>query len=38
MNSPEFYGLMVQVRGWDPTTYERWLGDAWTALLLPAPR
>jgi AcrR family transcriptional regulator len=34
MNSSEFYVLLVHERGWAPERYERWLGDAWTRLLL----
>ena len=34
MNSPEFYLLLVEQRGWSPAAYERWLGDAWMRLLL----
>jgi len=34
MNSPEFYWLLVRQRGWSPTEFERWLGDAWIRLLL----
>ena len=34
MNSPEFYQLLVEQRGWSLEEYERWLGDAWIQLLL----
>jgi AcrR family transcriptional regulator len=34
MNSPEFYLLLVEQRGWSPKEFERWLGDAWARLLL----
>ncbi len=34
MNSPEFYQLLVEQRGWSIEEYERWLGDAWIQLLL----
>ena len=34
MNSPEFYLLLVEQRGWSPGEYERWLSDDWTRLLL----
>jgi AcrR family transcriptional regulator len=34
MNSPEFYLLLVEQRGWAITDFERWLGDSWTKLLL----
>jgi AcrR family transcriptional regulator len=34
MNSPEFYLLLVDQRGWSPKEYETWLGDAWIQLLL----
>jgi AcrR family transcriptional regulator len=34
MNSPEFYLLLVEQRGWSPGEYEKWLGDAWIRLLL----
>jgi prophage antirepressor-like protein len=34
MNSPEFYLLLVEQRGWSPKEFERWLGDAWIRLLL----
>jgi AcrR family transcriptional regulator len=34
MNSPEFYLLLVEQRGWSQEEYERWLGDAWILLLL----
>jgi AcrR family transcriptional regulator len=34
MNSPEFYLLLVEQRGWLLEEYEKWLGDAWIQLLL----
>ena len=34
MNSPEFYLLLVEQRGWAPEEYAAWLGDAWIRLLL----
>jgi AcrR family transcriptional regulator len=34
MNSPEFYILLVEQRGWSLKDYERWLADAWIRLLL----
>ena len=34
MNSPEFYLLLVEQRGWSIEEFERWLGDAWIRLLL----
>jgi AcrR family transcriptional regulator len=34
MNSPEFYLLLVDQRGWDPDRYQQWLADAWQRLLL----
>jgi AcrR family transcriptional regulator len=34
MNSPEFYLLLVEQRGWSTKAFERWLGDAWIRLLL----
>jgi len=34
MNSPEFYLLLVEQRGWSVEEFERWLGDAWIRLLL----
>jgi len=34
MNSPEFYLLLVEQRGWSPEEFERWLADAWIRLLL----
>ena len=34
MNSPEFYLLLVEQRGWSPQEYESWLGEAWIQLLL----
>ncbi len=34
MNSPEFYLLLVEARGWSPQEFEEWLVDAWIRLLL----
>jgi AcrR family transcriptional regulator len=34
MNSPEFYLLLVEQRGWSLEEYENWLGEAWIQLLL----
>ena len=34
MNSPEFYSLLVEQRGWSPQAFESWLANAWTRLLL----
>jgi AcrR family transcriptional regulator len=34
MNSPEYYLLLVESRGWPLADFERWLADAWTRLLL----
>jgi AcrR family transcriptional regulator len=34
MNSPEYYLLLVEQRGWSLDQFERWLCDAWTRLLL----
>lgn len=36
MNSPEFYLLLVEQRGWSVEEYGAWLGDAWVRLLLGA--
>lgn len=36
-NSPEFYLLLVDQRGWDPDRYQQWLADAWRRLLLRPP-
>lgn len=33
-NSPEFYLLLVEQRGWSPERFEHWLADAWARLLL----
>ena len=38
MNSPEFYLLLVDQRGWSPEEYEIWLADAWIRLLLEPER
>lgn len=35
-NSPEFYLLLVDQRGWSEEEFERWLADAWRQLLLEA--
>ena len=34
MNSPEYYLLLVEGRGWEPARFEAWLKDAWCRLLL----
>lgn len=34
MNSPEFYRLLVDGRGWTGEMFETWLADAWQRLLL----
>lgn len=34
MNSPEYYLLLVEGRGWKPAKFEEWLRDAWCRLLL----
>jgi AcrR family transcriptional regulator len=34
MNSPEFYLLLVEQRGWSAKDFEEWLGQAWIRLLL----
>jgi len=34
MNSPEFYLLLVEERGWTARRFEAWLADAWTRLLV----
>jgi AcrR family transcriptional regulator len=34
MNSPEFYALSVQQRGWSLERYETWLAETWKLLLL----
>jgi AcrR family transcriptional regulator len=34
MNSPEFYLLLVEERGWSPETFASWLAQAWQRLLL----
>jgi AcrR family transcriptional regulator len=33
-NSPEFYCLLVEDRGWGPERFEHWLADSWCRLLL----
>jgi AcrR family transcriptional regulator len=34
MNSPEYYLLLVEQRGWTPEQFEGWLSQAWRRLLL----
>ena len=34
MNSPEFYLLLVEQRGWPAKEFEEWLGESWIRLLL----
>lgn len=34
MNSPEFYLLLVEQRGWPAKDFEEWLGESWVRLLL----
>jgi AcrR family transcriptional regulator len=34
MNSPEYYLLLVEQRGWPVAEFEQWLGEAWIRLLL----
>lgn len=34
MNSPEFYRLLVDGRGWTGEMFESWLAEAWQRLLL----
>ena len=34
MNSPEFYLLLVDQRGWAADSFGLWLGDAWIRLIL----
>ncbi|HEY2822722.1 MAG TPA: helix-turn-helix domain-containing protein [Candidatus Acidoferrum sp.] len=34
MNSPEFYLLLVEQRGWTAKDFEEWLGESWIRLLL----
>ncbi len=34
LNSPEFFLLLVEQRGWAPGDFEHWLADAWIRLLL----
>jgi AcrR family transcriptional regulator len=36
LNSPEFYLLLVEQRGWSNEEFEHWLTDAWARLLLEA--
>ncbi|WP_153531471.1 TetR/AcrR family transcriptional regulator [Actinomadura macrotermitis] len=36
-NSPEFYCLLVEDRGWLPERFAAWLADAWGRLLLALP-
>ena len=33
-NSPEFYMLLVDERGWTPEAFERWQARTWITLLL----
>ena len=35
MNSPEFYRLLVTVRGWSGERFETWLAYAWRRIFLP---
>ncbi len=37
LNSPEFFLLLVEQRGWPVEEFERWLADAWVRLLLSDP-
>ena len=37
MNSPEYYLLLVEQRGWKPGALEQWLSEAWCRLLLEKP-
>jgi hypothetical protein len=34
MNSPEYYQLLVEERGWTIARFEEWLAEAWKRLLL----
>ncbi len=34
MNSPEFYTLLVDQRGWSPDRFAAWLSESWQRLLL----
>jgi len=34
-NSPDFYLLLVEERGWEPERFEHWLATSWIRLLLP---
>ncbi len=34
MNSPEFYLLLTEERGWSAEDFEHWLAGAWVRLLL----
>lgn len=36
LNHPNLYRLLVRDRGWSPTQYEEWLGDAFCSQLLPS--
>ena len=36
LNSPEFYLLLIEERGWTAEDFEHWLADAWVRLLLEA--
>jgi AcrR family transcriptional regulator len=35
VNSPELYDLLVNERGWSPSSYEHWLADSLCRLLFP---
>lgn len=37
MNATEFYGLLVDQRGWTPAQFTEFLADAWRRLLLVEP-
>jgi hypothetical protein len=37
LNSPEFFLLLVDERGWSADEFERWLADCWARLLLEEP-
>lgn len=38
MNSPEYYLLLVEQRGWKPEALEQWLSEAWCRLLLESAK
>jgi AcrR family transcriptional regulator len=38
MNSPEYYLLLVEHRGWKPEALEQWLSESWCRLLLEKPQ